>query len=61
MIGRILLLVFLLVPLAEIYVLIQVGSIIGALPTVVLVIFTAVLGATLIRAQGLSTLARVRG
>lgn len=58
--GRILFLAFLLVPLAEIYVLIQVGSLIGALPTVLLVVFTAVLGAALIRAQGLNTLARMR-
>ena len=59
-IGRILLLAFLLVPLAEIYVLIQVGSVIGALATVALVVFTAILGATLIRAQGLATVARIR-
>jgi len=59
-IGRILFLAFLLVPLAEIYVLIQVGGVIGALPTVALVVFTAVLGATLIRAQGLATVARIR-
>lgn len=58
--GRLLFLAFLLVPLAEIYVLIQVGGLIGALPTVALVVFTAVLGATLIRSQGLSTLARMR-
>jgi UPF0716 protein FxsA len=57
---RWLLLVFLLVPLGEIYVLIKVGSIVGALPTVALVVFTAVLGAALMRAQGFSTLARVQ-
>lgn len=55
-----LLLLFLLVPISEIYVLIKVGSVIGALPTVVLVVFTAVLGAVLMRAQGFSTLARVQ-
>lgn len=44
----------------EIYLLIKVGSVIGALPTVGLVVFTAVLGAWLIRLQGFSTLARVR-
>ena len=58
--GRLLFLAFLLVPLTEIYVLIQVGSVIGALSTVILVVFTAVLGAALIRAQGLATLARMR-
>lgn len=51
---------FLLVPLIEIYLLIQVGGIIGALPTVFLVVFTAVLGALLLRHQGLYTYARVQ-
>jgi UPF0716 protein FxsA len=53
-----LLLAFFTVPLVEIYVLLEVGSVIGALPTIGLVVFTAVLGATLIRAQGVSTLMR---
>lgn len=57
---RWLLLLFLLVPLIEIYVLIKVGGLVGALPTVLLVVLTAVLGAALMRMQGLSTLARVR-
>ncbi len=55
-----LLLLFLLVPIVEIYVLVQVGSVIGALPTVAMVVLTAVVGAALIRAQGLSTLARLQ-
>jgi len=55
-----LLLIFLAVPLLEIYLLIKVGSIIGALPTVFMVVFTAVLGAFLIRLQGLATMNRVR-
>jgi len=53
-------LVFLLVPLIEIYFLIQVGGIIGPIPTVFLVVFTAVLGAQLLRFQGLSALRRVQ-
>jgi UPF0716 protein FxsA len=56
----ILALLFLLVPLIEIYVLIQVGGVIGALWTVILVVVTALLGAGLLRYQGLTTLARVR-
>ncbi len=48
----ILLLVFLLIPVIEIYFLIKVGSVIGALPTIFLVVFTAVLGALLLRYQG---------
>lgn len=57
---RYLLLLLLLVPLLDIYLLIKVGGVIGALPTVFLVVFTAVLGALLVRAQGFSTLGRVR-
>lgn len=56
----ILLLLFFAVPLIEIYLLIKVGGVLGALPTVALVVFTAVLGAWLMRVQGLSTLNRVR-
>jgi len=44
----------------EIYLLIKVGGIIGALPTVFMVVFTAVLGAWLLRIQGFATLARVK-
>lgn len=51
---------FLLVPIIEIYLLIKVGGMIGALPTVFLVVFTAVLGALLLRHQGLYTYARVQ-
>lgn len=55
-----LLAVFLLVPLAEIYVLLKVGSVLGALPTVALVVLTAVVGAALMRAQGFSTVQKVQ-
>jgi UPF0716 protein FxsA len=51
---------FLLLPLLEIYVLIKVGEAIGAIPTVSLVVFTAVLGALLLRHQGFYTLQKVR-
>ncbi len=51
---------FLIVPILEIYLLIQVGSLIGALPTVFLVVFTAVVGAWLLRSQGFATLGRVQ-
>ena len=52
--------VFFIVPLIEIYLLIKVGGWIGALPTVFLVVFTAVLGALLLRQQGFSTLRRMQ-
>ena len=57
---RLLFILFLTVPLIEIYLLIKVGSIIGALPTVVLVVLTAVIGAALLRMQGFMTMQRVR-
>jgi UPF0716 protein FxsA len=53
-------LLFLLVPVIEIYLLIQVGGVIGAFPTILLVILTALLGAVLLRFQGLATLQRVQ-
>ena len=53
-------LLFLAVPLVEIYFLIKVGSWIGALTTVALVVMTAVIGASLARYQGLVTLQRVQ-
>lgn len=58
--GHILFLFFLAVPLLEIYLLIEIGSVIGAIPTVFMVVFTAVLGAMLLQAQGISTLRRVQ-
>ncbi len=53
-------LVFLIVPLIEIYLLIKVGGLIGAGPTVFMVVLTAVVGAFMIRLQGVSTMNRVR-
>ena len=49
---------FLAVPIIEIYLLIKVGSIIGVFPTILMVIGTAVIGAILLRQQGISTLTR---
>ncbi|CAG9298042.1 FxsA family protein [Celerinatantimonas diazotrophica] len=41
--------------MAELYVLIHVGAVIGALPTIGLTILTAIIGASLVRSQGLQT------
>lgn len=57
---RTLFILILLVPLIEIYFLIQVGSVIGAGWTVLAIIGTAVIGAALLRVQGLSTLKRAQ-
>ena len=53
---RILFLLFIVIPIIEIAVLMQVGEALGAWPTVGLVIFTAWLGAKNVRQQGLSTM-----
>jgi len=54
------LLLFIGLPLIEVYFLIKVGSQIGALPTIALSILTAVLGTWLVRHQGFGVLMRVR-
>ena len=58
--APVLFLLFLAIPLLEIYFLILVGGWIGALPTVLLVILTAAVGAALARHQGLATLRRLQ-
>ena len=55
-----LILLFILIPLAEIYVLIKVGTQIGALPTLLLILLMAVLGSVLFRIQGFITLVKIR-
>jgi len=52
--------IFLLVPIIEIYLLIQVGQVIGAGWTIFLVVLTAVIGVALLKVQGLSTLNRAQ-
>ena len=53
-------LAFTLIPVVELYLLIKVGSVIGALNTILLVILTGASGAYLARLQGLQTMFRVR-
>ena len=57
---RLLLIFFIILPIAEMAVLIKVGTLIGVLPTIALVVLTAVMGVSLMRVQGLATLARVQ-
>lgn len=54
----ILLALFIILPLVEIYLFIQIGGFIGALATVVCVVITALLGVSLLRAQGFQTMAK---
>ena len=56
---QILLIAFLAVPILEIYLLFQVGGVIGAGWTILIVIGTAILGASLLRQQGLATWTRL--
>lgn len=58
--GILLLIAFIVVPLAEIAVFVQVGGAVGLWPTVGMVVLTAVIGTALLRIQGLATLMRAR-
>jgi UPF0716 protein FxsA len=57
---RVLFALFIIVPIIEITVLMQVGELIGAWPTVAIVIVSAWLGAKYVRLQGLATLQSVQ-
>ena len=57
---RFLVVFFLFLPVLEIYLLIKVGSIIGAGYTILLVVGTAVAGVYMLRTQGFATFFRVR-
>lgn len=58
---KVLFLLFIAMPIVEIMVLMKVGSIFGALPTIALVILTAWAGAAMVRQQGLATFQSVQG
>jgi UPF0716 protein FxsA len=53
-------LAFTLIPLAELYLLIKIGSMIGAGTTIVIVLLTGFIGAYLARMQGAHTMNKVR-
>lgn len=59
--GLVILLILIGVPTIELWLLIELGSEIGAAATIALIILTAVLGTLLFRIQGLATLQRLRG
>lgn len=59
MLGRLILL-FTLFPILELYLLIQLGQLIGALPTVGIVLATGVLGAFLARREGFAIWTRIQ-
>lgn len=51
---------FIIIPIIELYLLIKVGSIIGALPTVALILSISLAGAWLVRHQGFRILLRIQ-
>lgn len=55
-----LLLLFIIVPVVELYVLIEIGRKIGTLPTVGIIILTGILGAYLVKSQGFLILRKIQ-
>jgi len=55
-----LLILFTLVPILELYVLLEIGSLIGTMPTVALIFLTGIAGAYLARMQGFSLVNRIQ-
>ncbi len=53
---KVLFLLFIVIPIIEIAVLMQVGAILGVWPTIAIVIFTAWLGANNVKQQGIATI-----
>lgn len=53
-------LIFSIVPIIELYLLIRVGKLIGALPTVALLLLISLAGAWLVRSQGFVILGRIQ-
>ena len=58
--GFLVLLILVGLPVAEIWLMIEIGQDIGALPTVALILATAGFGVLLFRVQGIATLVRVQ-
>ncbi len=57
---QVIFLLVLIIPFVEIYLLLKVGNLIGALPTILLVVSTAVAGAWLLRQQGFATFQKLQ-
>ena len=55
-----LLILFLIVPVTELYILIEVGKRIGSLTTISIIIFTGILGAYLVKNQGFMILRKIQ-
>ena len=59
--GLLLVVLFIVVPIIEIYVIVQVGQQIGVIPTVILLLAESVLGAWLVKREGARTWRALRG
>lgn len=59
--ALVLVVLFIVVPIVELYVIVQIGTAIGVLPTIALLILDSVLGAALLRAQGRAAWMRFNG
>lgn len=55
-----LLLLFIIAPIVELFLLVKIGGIIGVIPTIALVLLTAIIGSQLVRRQGLGVMNRIR-
>lgn len=53
-------LIFIVIPLIELYVLIEVGGVIGGLSTILLILLTAIIGGFLVRTQGIATVQKAQ-
>lgn len=53
-------LLFVLVPVIELMLLIELGGLVGTLPTLAMIVVTGMVGATLARRQGLQTVANIQ-
>ena len=58
--GRLLLLLFVVVPTVELILLIEIGQRIGTVATLALIVGTGIVGASLAKQQGINTFARLR-
>jgi len=55
-----LLFLFIFIPIAELFLLLQIGARVGLMPTLGLIVFTGILGASLARHQGLAILQKIK-
>ncbi len=53
-------LLFTIIPILELYLIIKVGGVIGALNTVLIILVTAIVGASLTKSQGLIVLSKIQ-